>query len=109
MEQGKIEKEAHEPCFELESPCRGYATSKAQGIRPLLSWKKAGITSFRCHIDSPQRAEEEGYRFPAKAAGSTSLEPRFFLPAPPKVFGPTQWRTYAEMGKLCKACTWSVA
>eukprot|EP00439_Symbiodinium_sp_Y106_P063442 s1682_g9.t2 len=51
----------------LDRSFKRYATSKAQGIRPLLSWKK-----------------EEGYRFPAK------------------VFGPTQWRTYAEMGKLCK-------
>ena len=72
-------------------------------------WNHVIQVTFRCHIDAPQCAEEEGYRFPAKAAGSASLEPRFFLPAPPKVFGPTQWRTYAEMGKLCKACTWSVA
>mmetsp|Transcript_8270 Transcript_8270/g.17982 ORF Transcript_8270/g.17982 Transcript_8270/m.17982 type:complete len:749 (-) Transcript_8270:100-2346(-) len=45
-----------------------YADREAQGVRPLLSWRK-----------------DDGFRFPAK------------------VFGPTQWRTYKELGDLAKA------
>lgn len=52
----------------LERSVKRYADRQAQGIRPLLSWKK-----------------DEGYRFPAK------------------VFGETQWRSYRELGELCKA------
>jgi long-chain acyl-CoA synthetase len=52
----------------LTQACSKYADQPAQGIRPLLRWKK-----------------DEGYRFPAKE------------------FGPTEWRTFKEMGDMAKA------
>lgn len=112
---------------------QGYATRQAQGIRPLLSWKKAHMSTchwmaskcgermstvngvFTCdQVTKWSLRQDEGYRFPAKATLKCewNVNPMKQLRIPKlhrnslsrKVFGDTQWRTYQEFGELCKAC-----
>lgn len=103
---------------------QGYGTRQAQGIRPLLSWKKAHMST--CHsmaskcmstvngvFTSDQVKLAAGWRLQISGQGHVEMWIIWIQLRIPKlhrnslsrkVFGDTQWRTYQEFGELCKAC-----